>query len=114
MDHKQFLQMIESIRRHKGYSDINVTGDSSKGDDFDEVEFRVEYLSLSELGGINKVLKIRRLEVPPDSPKELKLFMDGKVICSEQKKCPTCGNVEWKNVTRELQIKLLGGNVPGW
>jgi len=114
MDHKEFLQMVERIRGNKGYSDINVTADTSKGDDFDEVEFHVEYLSLYELGMINKDLRLRRLKVPHNSPKELKRIIDGKVICSEREKCLTCGNVKWKNVTRELQINILGGGVPGW
>jgi len=110
--HKQFVKMVERLKKdteHFKNLEVGVTEDGH-----DEVIFDVKYVSLDELGEVNKRLRIHLMHIDKDAPPQLRALLDGKIIICEQKKCPTCGNEEWKNVTREVGAKLLGGSVQGW
>jgi len=116
LNSEEFSQIVERLRRDtEHFSNIEVIEHEKRDDGHfgDDVIFDMKYVSLDELGEIKKRLKIHRF--PEKFPDDSRVFtFGGKVIISELKKCPTCGHEEWKNVTREVGAKLLGGSVSGW
>jgi len=113
MDNNGFNHLVKRIKEDKEHF-TNIEGPIVTPEGADEIIFDVEYLSLDELDTIKKRLRIHLMHATKDMPPQLQALIDNKVSICELKKCPTCGNEEWKNVTREINIKILGGSVRGW
>jgi len=121
VNRQQFLDMVERLRKDTEHcTNIEVTeGEDPFQEDSDaelmgdQVIFDIKYVSLDELGVITKKLKIHRFPEKFTDGNPIPV-LGGKIVISELEKCPTCGHEKWKNVTREVQIKMLGGMVAGW
>jgi len=112
MNHKDFEEMIKRLQANtKNFSNIE-TEVTEEG--VDRVVFDIEYPSMDELDMVQKKLRIARFPEAFSDGTPISPIMAGKITICEYKTCLTCRHSEWKNVTKEIQIKLLGGIVPGW
>lgn len=115
MNHEEFETMVENMKKQpNNYKDIQVAVHGDNGIEREEVTFTLEYGSISEMDIIKKRLIVSRIHVTEKMPKDYTHPLDGKVVINELVKCDKCGHEERKNVTREVAIKLLGGDVRGW
>ena len=111
MNHQEFEAVVKRLQKDTDHFS-NITAEVVDG--CDEAKFDMQYISLDEMDRVKKTLKIRRMPLTDSEGDPVPAILAGKIIITELQKCPTCSHEKWKNVTRQVGAKLLGGSVVGW